>query len=84
MPSFSSPDAATEPGGDVACEVIPTLAVAYPSANCRESFSGYAIGFTGPYLDNNFDEITLPLQQRMSSVTGLNVPSRSFPAAANR
>jgi hypothetical protein len=57
-------------GGDVSCEVIPAMAIAHPVADYRESFSGYAIGFTGPYLDNKFDEITPALQQRMSSVTG--------------
>jgi hypothetical protein len=71
MPSFSSPDAATEVGGDVAFEVIPVSAVDDRFAGCHEPFSDYAIGFTGPYLDNNFDQITLSLQQRMSNVTGV-------------
>jgi hypothetical protein len=43
-------------------------------ADFRESFSDLAIGFTGLYLDNNFDQITLTLQQRMSAVTAGSYP----------
>jgi hypothetical protein len=55
--------------GDVDCEVGLVSLNRARFADCCESFSGIAIGFTGLYLGNNFDQTRLALQQRMSAVT---------------